>query len=160
MLEVVIKSEVGQSAVWLLNTPMEDLCNGDDDKIYTNFISRYYIFINSCTQLLTNIPLARNQYLLSPNPYLRISMFLALLYVMGLATAMSIQLGPSHPSPSIIQLTYSYLTHILNIFHLTFSIHKTIRWISKTMFQCPTIIQLITPKVSAAALYFKVCCKD
>jgi hypothetical protein len=40
--------------------------------------------LNSCTQLLTNILLARNQYLLSPYPYLRISMFLALLYVMGL----------------------------------------------------------------------------
>ncbi len=41
--------------------------------------------------VLTNILLARNQCLLSPNPYLRISMFLALLYVMGLASAMSIQ---------------------------------------------------------------------
>jgi hypothetical protein len=59
-------------------------------------------FLNSCTQLLTNIPLSRNQYLLFPNPYLRISMFLALLYVMGLVTAMSIKLGPSHPSPNII----------------------------------------------------------
>jgi hypothetical protein len=43
--------------------------------------------LNLCTQLLINILLARNQHLLSPNPYLRISMFLALLYVMGLATA-------------------------------------------------------------------------
>jgi hypothetical protein len=42
MLEVVTKSEVGQSAVWLLNTLMEDTWDGDDDKIYTNFISRYY----------------------------------------------------------------------------------------------------------------------
>ncbi len=42
LLEVVTKSEVGQSADWLLNTPMEDLWDGDDDKIYTNFISRYY----------------------------------------------------------------------------------------------------------------------
>jgi hypothetical protein len=46
--------------------------------------------LNLCNQLLTNILLERNQYLISPNPYLRISMFLALLYVMGLATAMSI----------------------------------------------------------------------
>jgi hypothetical protein len=73
--------------------------------------------LNSCTQLLTNILLAsillaRNQHLLSPNPYLRISMFLALLYVMGLATAMSIQLGPSHTSPNIIQLMCSYLSCI------------------------------------------------
>jgi hypothetical protein len=45
---------------------------------------------NLCSQLLTNI-LARYQYLLYPNPYLRMSMFLALLYVMGLATDVSIQ---------------------------------------------------------------------
>ena len=57
--------------------------------------------LNSCTHLLTNILLARNQYLLSPNPYLRISMFLALLYVLGLATAMSIQSDPSQ-SPNFI----------------------------------------------------------
>ena len=68
--------------------------------------------LNLCTQLLTNILLARNQHLLSPNPYLRISMFLALLYVMGLATAVSIQLGRSYPSPNIIQLTCPYLTRI------------------------------------------------
>jgi hypothetical protein len=68
--------------------------------------------LNSCTQLLTNILLARYQYLLSPNPYLRTSMFLALLYVVGLATVLSIQLGPSHPSPYIIQLTCPYLTCI------------------------------------------------
>jgi hypothetical protein len=42
MLEVITKSEVGQSAVWLLNTLMEDLGDGDFDKIYNNFISRYY----------------------------------------------------------------------------------------------------------------------
>ena len=41
---------------------------------------------------LTNILLARNQYLHSPNPYLRISMFLALLYVVVIVTAVSIQL--------------------------------------------------------------------
>jgi hypothetical protein len=69
--------------------------------------------LNPCTQLLTNILLMGNQYLLSLNPYLRISMFLALLYVMGcLATAVSIQLGPSHPSPNFIQLTCSHLTRI------------------------------------------------
>jgi hypothetical protein len=72
--------------------------------------------LNSCTQLLTNILLERNQYLLSPNPYLRISMFLALLYVMGHATAVSIQLGPSHPSPNIIQLTFQYLIRISKYF--------------------------------------------
>ena len=65
--------------------------------------------LTSCTQLLMNILLARNQCLLSPNPYLRTRMFLALLYVMGLATAAPIQLGPSHPSPNIIQLTCPYL---------------------------------------------------
>jgi hypothetical protein len=70
--------------------------------------------LNLCTQLLTNILLARNQYLLSPNPYLRMSMFLALLYhVMGLATVVSIQLGPAHPSPNIIQLTFSLLNMYL-----------------------------------------------
>ncbi len=36
-------------------------------------------------------------------------MFLILLYVMGLVTAMSIQSGPSHPSPNILQLTPSIL---------------------------------------------------
>ena len=41
--------------------------------------------LNSCTHSLTNILLERNQYLLSPNPYLRKSTFLALLSVMGLA---------------------------------------------------------------------------
>jgi hypothetical protein len=72
--------------------------------------------LNSCTQLLTNIVQARNQYLLSPNPYLRMSIFLDLLYVMGLATAVSIQLGPSHPSPNIYQLTCPYLTRISKYF--------------------------------------------
>jgi hypothetical protein len=72
--------------------------------------------LNLCTQLLTNILLARNQYLHSPNPYLRISMFLTLLYVMGLATAVSIQLGLSHPSPNIILLTCPYLTRISKYF--------------------------------------------
>ncbi len=42
MLEFVTNSEVGQSAIWLLNTLMEDIWDGDDDKIYTNFVSRYY----------------------------------------------------------------------------------------------------------------------
>jgi hypothetical protein len=55
--------------------------------------------------------MARNQYILSTNPYLRISMFLALLYAIGRATAVSIQLGLSHPSPNIIQLACPYLTH-------------------------------------------------
>jgi hypothetical protein len=63
---------------------------------------------NSCTQLLTNILLARNQYLPSPIPYLTIGMFLALLYVMGIATAVSIQFDLSHPSPIIIQLMCPY----------------------------------------------------
>jgi hypothetical protein len=47
--------------------------------------------LNSCTQLLTNILVERNQYLLSPDPYLRIRMFVALLYVMGLATVHTIR---------------------------------------------------------------------
>ncbi len=38
-------------------------------------------------------------------------MFLALLYAIGRATAVSIQLGLSHPSPNIIQLACPYLTH-------------------------------------------------
>ncbi len=70
--------------------------------------------LNSCTQLLMSILLVRKQYLLSPNPYLRISMILPLHYVMGLATVVSIQLGPSHPSPNSIQLTCPYLTCISN----------------------------------------------
>ncbi len=45
MLEVVTKSEVGLSAVWLLNTSLEDLRDDDDDKIYSNFIYRYYELI-------------------------------------------------------------------------------------------------------------------
>ncbi len=54
--------------------------------------------LNLCTQLvLTNNLLARNQYLFSCSPYLRISMFLVLLYVLGLATAMSTQLNLPHP---------------------------------------------------------------
>ncbi len=121
LLEVVTKSEVGQSAVWLLNTLMEDLWDGDDGKIYTNFISRYYIlWARNCairvTQLVHPITheysIGKKPIFASPNPYLRISMFLALLYVMGLATAVSIQLELSHPSPNIIQLTCPYLTCI------------------------------------------------
>jgi hypothetical protein len=82
--------------------------------------------LNACTQLLSNILLARNQYLLSPNPYLRISMFLALVYVMDLATAMSIQLDSSHPSPNIIQLTCPQLTRISQNLPTDVSILKTI----------------------------------
>jgi hypothetical protein len=82
------------------------------DVIFYELIIVLTELLNSCTQLLTNILLARNPYLLSPNPYLRIIMFLALLYVMGLATAVSIQLDTPHPSPNIIQLTFSYLTLI------------------------------------------------
>ena len=57
--------------------------------------------LNSHIHLLTNISLA-NQYMLSLNPHLRISMVFALLYALGLVTAMSIQLDPSYPSPNII----------------------------------------------------------
>ncbi len=47
MLEVITKSEVEHSAVRLLNTSFEDLWDGDDDKIYTNFnleIISYVLF--------------------------------------------------------------------------------------------------------------------
>ena len=49
--------------------------------------------LNLCTQLLTNILLERNQYLLSPNSFFRIGVLIALLYVyvLGLPTAVSIQ---------------------------------------------------------------------
>ena len=49
--------------------------------------------LKSCTQLLTNTLLASNQYL---------SMYLDLLYVMGLATDVSIQLDLTNPSPKFI----------------------------------------------------------
>jgi hypothetical protein len=65
--------------------------------------------------------LGRCKYFTFPNPYLRIRMLHTLLYVMGLVTAVSIQLGPPHPSPNILQLT--------------FSIFKSIRCISKIIFQ-------------------------
>ncbi len=41
-MEVVTKSEVGQSGVWLLNTLIEDLWDGNEDQTYTNIISWYY----------------------------------------------------------------------------------------------------------------------
>jgi hypothetical protein len=85
------------------------LNSGFIEIIYYELVIVLTELLKLCTQLLTNILLARNQYLHSPNPYLRISMFLALLYVMGLATAVSIQLDMSHPSPNFIQLTCSYL---------------------------------------------------
>ena len=83
------------------------------DIIFYELCSVVIAQLHAC-DILTNILLARNQYLLSPNPYLKISMFLALLYVMGLATTVSIQLGPLHPTPNIFQLTCPYLTHISN----------------------------------------------
>jgi hypothetical protein len=86
------------------------------------------------SQLFTNILLARNQYLLSPNPFLIISMFLALLYVLGLVTAMSIQLDSSHPSQNIIQLTCPYLTRFSEYLPTYVSLLKTVHWISKTIF--------------------------
>jgi hypothetical protein len=60
--------------------------------------------LNSCTHFLANFLLSRNQYLLSQNPYLRISVFLVLLCVLGLAAAaaVSIQLYLSHPHTNII----------------------------------------------------------
>jgi hypothetical protein len=65
-------------------------------------------------------------------------MFLALLFVMGLTTAVSIQLDSSHPSPNIIQLTYSYLICISEYLPTDVSTLKTIRWISKAIFPCFT----------------------
>ncbi len=56
--------------------------------------------------------LARCKYFAFPNPYLRIRMLCILLYVLGLVTAMSIQLGPSHSSTNILQLTSSILKSV------------------------------------------------
>ncbi len=92
------------------------------------------------TQLVHSISLkfllAKKQYLLSLNPYSssRISMFLALLYVMDLATAMSIQLDLSHRSPNNIQLMCPYLTHTSEYLPTDVPILKTIHWIAKTIF--------------------------
>jgi hypothetical protein len=62
-------------------------------------------------------------------------MFLSLLYVLGLVTAVSIQFDPSYPSPNIVHLRFTYLT--LNSKHppTDASTLKTVRWISKTLFQ-------------------------
>ncbi len=59
---------------------------------------------------------------LSLIPYLRNYGFLSLLYVMGLVTVVSIQLGPTHPSSTILQLMLSIL--------------KIVHWISKIIFWC------------------------
>ncbi len=66
------------------------------------------------------LSLARCKYFAFPNPYLRIRMLCTLLYVLGFVTAMSIQLGPSHPSLNILQLPSSIL--------------KSVHCISKTIF--------------------------
>ncbi len=42
LLEVASKSGRTISAVWLLNTPTEDLQEDEDDTIYSNVIYRYY----------------------------------------------------------------------------------------------------------------------
>ena len=60
--------------------------------------------LNLFTHLLTNILLARNNICFPlVHSILRMSMFLALLYVLGLATAMSIHFFDlSHPYPNFI----------------------------------------------------------
>jgi hypothetical protein len=74
--------------------------------------------------------LARCKYFAFPNPYLRIRMLHALLYILGLVTAMSIQLGPSHPSPNISQLTPSILKSIDCISKVIF------RYLTKYLLLC------------------------
>ncbi len=64
---------------------------------------------------------ARCKYFAFPNPYLRIRMLCILLYVLNHVTAVSIQLGLSHPSPNILQLTSSILKSVC-------CISKTIFW--------------------------------
>jgi hypothetical protein len=56
-------------------------------------------------------------------------MLCILLYVLSLVTAMSIQLGPPHPSPNILKLMSSIL--------------KSIRCISTTIFQYLTQYTLL-----------------
>jgi hypothetical protein len=73
--------------------------------------------------------LARCKYFAFPNPYLRIRMLCILLYVFGIVTALSIQLGASHPSPNIPQLTSSIL--------------KSVRCISKIIFRYLTKYSLL-----------------
>ncbi len=53
----------------------------------------------------------------------------------SLATAMSIHLDPSQPSPKIIQPICPYLTCISKYLLTDVSILRTIRWISKTICQ-------------------------
>ncbi len=52
MLEVITKSEVGQSEVWLLNTLLEDLWDGDSDKIYWTCLNRNYILYELCSVVI------------------------------------------------------------------------------------------------------------
>jgi hypothetical protein len=55
--------------------------------------------------------ISKIQIILFPSPILlRMSMFLILLNMMGLATIMSIQISLMHLSPKISQLTCPYLT--------------------------------------------------
>jgi hypothetical protein len=68
--------------------------------------------------------LARCKYFALPNLYLRIRMLHTFLYVLVLVTAVSIQLGLSHPSPNIPQLTSFIL--------------KPVNCISKIIFQYST----------------------
>jgi hypothetical protein len=69
-------------------------------------ISVFFAFhVTQCVMHVTLKTLsARCKYFSFPNPYLRIRMFRILLYVLGLVTAVSIQSGPSHPSPNNRQL--------------------------------------------------------
>jgi hypothetical protein len=91
----------------------------------------------------------RRWYLAFPNPYLRECLFLALLYVMGHATVMSIQLDPTHPSLNIVFpiLCVHTISFSPIVSQLPISIHATVRWISKYIFDayrknCPIPIYL------------------
>jgi hypothetical protein len=68
--------------------------------------------LKACCHLLYNTDQQDLNILLSLIQYLRISItrFLILLHVIGLATVMSILIGPIHPSPNIPQLMCPYLT--------------------------------------------------
>ncbi len=63
---------------------------------------------------------ARCKYFAFPIPYLRIRMLHTLLYVLGLVTAMSIQLGLSYPSPNIPRLTSFILKSVHRISKIIF----------------------------------------
>ncbi len=89
----------------------------------------YYsvVCITQCVQPLTlKYQPGRLKYLAFPNPYLRETLLLALLYILGLATAVSIQSHMSH-------LTCPYIYVSLNISQLMFSILKTVCCIFKIL---------------------------